>query len=203
MSFFYLKNSFVFYKWIQNTIFPLLKKSAAAYRNYIILNTQCYTSLDKSAWLLILFYNFWSHRALTGSKPFAPISRIAFMPSSSGPVSRARCFDLFSSSSFILLLFMSPLFLSLSISFFACLRSTKMRSCPPTTPSRRTACVDLVAGPLRPPPPLSHPAVGEKERKNEGRDARFHGLPGRGCTLDARWRLRVLGSGFLIVTLVK
>lgn len=67
-----------------------------------------------------------------------------------------------------------------------------MRSCPPTTPSRRTAsCVDLVASPLRPPPPLSLlPAVGEKERKNEGREARFHGL------LLGEVALAMLGGGF-------
>lgn len=94
-------------------------------------------------------------------------------------------------SRFPLSSYLSSFSLSLFLSFLkACLRSTKMRSCPPTTPSRRTAsCVDLVAVPFV-RHLLSLPAVGEKEGKNEGREAQFHGL------LLGVAVLPMLGGGF-------
>lgn len=69
-----------------------------------------------------------------------------------------------------------------------------MRSCPPTTPSRRTAsCVDLVAGPLRPPSPLSSCCRWERREKRRSRGTVPWPPPWGGCTRDTRWRLRVLG----------
>lgn len=101
--------------------------------------------------------------------------------------------------SFLVFLF-HPTSLSLSLSLLACLRFTKMRSCPPTTPSRRTACVDLVASPLRlplllslslsPSPSLSSCRRWERKEKRRSR-CKVPWPPRGGCTPDARW-LRVL-----------
>lgn len=121
------------------------QKNLQLYRNCIILNARCYTSPDKSSWLLILFLEL----LITQSLQVAYLSA-QFPESLSCHHPRAYL----SRPTFRSFLFHStPLYVSfsLSISFLACLRSTKMRSCPPTTPSRRTACVDLVAS----PPPLS------------------------------------------------
>lgn len=133
-------------------------------------------------------------QSLPGSIPFAPISRIAFVPSSPRPVFRTRCFDLSRlplSSYFSLCLLLSlSLYLFFSLSSFHedAILSTDhafaayrvRRSCC-ESPSSATSFS------------LSLSSCRRWERKEKRRSrCKVPWPPRGGCTPDARWRLRVL-----------
>jgi len=185
-----------------------LRRYQQVSRLCIILKMECYTYSQELCVTFDTFYRASPDRESTGTILFAPIFRIAFVPSSSA-VSFAPDISVSSSSFFshlALCLLLSSLF------FLACLRSTKMRSCPPTTPSRRTACVDLVAG-----DPLAYHLLflslsfsfffSLSQVRKEGKTKVARGMVScplwGGCNRDVLGGGFVFLTGFLVVTLVK